>query len=531
MAKISKTNVLVIPIVVLLLILPLSSAFGTEEDLKYQIQSAGTCKITLYSTTGAEYIHDIVVTLRTSNGWIYKQFDGRPSLPQSSLDLGNPGINGCGMYGLNYDNLNFWNLAQQGVIEGGVDYCADGLIIDPYPLNGIVEYKCQDFCMAGSKICKSSTTLLVCDDTGSQITEQICQFGCDEYTNICRPSGKILSVDTDQVAYSLGEIILVNGSFTEEGIGVASVGVIAQLIRNSAVLSEQQSFTDSLGRVSFQFNIPSTGETTVKLMVPNYQGLAYGPATKIIQVMGNAITYNVSTFSYTQYSSKGITFLVSMKDARGIDVVPEQIDNLHAVASLSGGKVYSGDITYMGNGLYQVTSNVSGSGKYVGKIAFNFEGLPQSSPVIEINVEPMKVIIDASSIKPGAYLNEPMEYEIKIFDAAGEPLDPDSIFVEISLPSGTKVNTIPFSEITRTGEGLYTFEYTFTEVEKHTFNIYSDYANYSRGSARASIAVSSHGDDFGPGVAGIGTGLTWIFYVGGAALVLYFAFKLGRKRR
>jgi hypothetical protein len=67
-------------------------------------------------------------------------------------------------------------------------------------------------------------------------------------------------------------------------------------------------------------------------------------------------------------------------------------------------------------------------------------------------------------------------------------------------------------------------------VEKHTFDIFADYKDYARGSARASVAVSGEGDDFGPGIGGFSD---WPWYIGGAVVlfIIYVIFKSKRKRR
>jgi hypothetical protein len=170
-----KSKLLVIllamQIIAILLVLPLLSAIGTDEDLKYQVQSSGSCKITVYDTSGASHLQDIVVTVRTADNWIYKKFDGSPGLPlTSTLDLSNAGINACSSFGLNYNNLNFWDLAREGIIEERVAFCEDGNIVDPSPLNGIAEYKCSDYCVPEKQVCISNFDLAKCSSDGNEIS-------------------------------------------------------------------------------------------------------------------------------------------------------------------------------------------------------------------------------------------------------------------------------------------------------------------------------------------------------------------------
>lgn len=522
MAKLRLLSIIVLAIIISILVLPFSSAFGTDDDLKYQIHNSGTCSITIEDTSGTSYTYNIIVSVRSVGNNIYAKFDGTPQLPVS-YQYPNFGSNACERFGLNYETIKFWDLVKYGTIEGAVDYCPNGAI-DPNIYDGINNLKCNMLCVPEQAVCTSSSILAKCSVDGKEIIHTECS--CEN--NACRTAEKNLYVQTDKTAYSLGENINVTGIFTTLGTGNAGVTVIAQLRKSSGVLSELQGTTDADGKVKFVFVKPSTsGETTVKLMVPNYLGRAY-EASKVIQITGSSIKYEVATYSSTQYSSKNITFTVTMKDSKGLDILPSQLTNLHPVITLTQGTVYTGEVSYKGSGLYEITSKVGGSGSFVGKLAFNFEGLPQSSPIITIDVRPMGISIDASRISPGAYLNDTIKYTISVLDSTGEKLDPDSISIKVSLPDGTTVRTIPFSEIKKVEKGVYEFSYTYDQVEKHTFDIYADYKDYARGNVKASVAVSAEGDDFGPGVGGFGKSLNWILYGGIGLLVLYFMFR--RKR-
>jgi len=85
------------------------------------------------------------------------------------------------------------------------------------------------------------------------------------------------------------------------------------------------------------------------------------------------------------------------------------------------------------------------------------------------------------------------------------------------------------SEITKVSPGVYKFSFNFTEVEKHSFNIYADYQNYAKGSSLASVAVSSSLDT-GPGIGGF-TNYTWIIYVLVGALIIFLIVKFAKKKK
>lgn len=526
-----KQIVLIVGLMVLALVLlpylnlDLFAAYGTEESLKYQRYDSGTCEIFIMGDDGLEHSYSINVTSYPFENSIYLKFDGRPQLPPTfaKREFGSGG-NQCTRFGLsNRDWNDMWKLINNGVVEGEIEGCTSSGASDPAPYDGINSYKCNAFCKPNQAVCVSNSSLSKCSSDGEVIERETCPRGCEN--NACIPAENVLSITTNKQNYLQGEDITVTGTFISSGTPVVGTPVIAQLLKGGSVHDEisensagQPYVTDINGNVTFVFLKPTVaGETTVKLIVQSYLGRSY-EKPKSIQIQGKEINYNVSTYSYTQYSSKNITFNVKMTDSKGIEILPSQITKLKAVSSLTQGTIKSEEVIYKGFGLYEINSRVEGSGKFVGKLAFDFEGFPQSSPIITIDVRSMGVSIDTSKISPGAYLNETKNYTISITDPGGLKLDPDNLWIIVALPDGTTVKNINFSDIKKVSEGVYQFSYTFTQVEKHTFDIYADYSNYARGSARATVAISGAGDDFGPG-PGFGFGNLPYFLYAGIAIV------------
>lgn len=541
--------IIVISIIALVVILPnlnleklKFAIYGTEGDIIYKTHSPGTCYVSLINsadpTDSVRYTVKVTVSAGPDGKTIYEKYDATqstPSLPPSDGNYNVWGSNECGAgsgFNLKYSGDLDWNkLIRIGTVEGLVDYCPEG-VIDPAG-DGITNYKCNQYCKADAQVCVDSSVLAICSVDGKLINHITCELGCSD--NACKTTEKVLSISTDQDAYSLGEDVHVNGSFKDsEGIGIQGYEVYAQLLRGDPLtpVYTQKATTDVNGAVDFTFIKPTSGETTVRLWIEAYEGSQYYSQPKIIKIIGNSIQYNVSTYSPIQYSANNITFLVQMTNSRGLAVVPEEIKDLKVIASMTSGTVYYSGWIYKGNGLYEASSSVNGSGKYTGKLSFTYEGLPQSSfPLAEIDVRPMSIDIDASQISAGAYINEEYTYTIQTFDTSGAIVNPDNLFITVSLPDGVTKRDIPFSSMTKVSDGTYTFTYTFDQLEKHTFDIYADYKNYARGSARASVAVSHPTDDFGPGIQGIGSKLTYVFYIGIAGLAIYLIIKYGKKKK
>jgi len=461
--------------------------YGNEEELYYQTHNPGICKINVRNPIGELDKFEIDVGVRVDGNQIMKTFDGTPELPISYDSF--YGENGCQSFGLTYtDYPSFWDLVRTGSIERQAEYCPFGAS-DPTPFDGVNNYKCNGLCIPESSICKDDKTLLKCRSDGNSIETITCGFECD--SGICLGLDYNLFIDTDRNSYNLGDSIIVNGRFTqptEPATPIEGVLVTAQIIKNNAVIKELTQYTDTLGEINLEFtNIDSVGELEIKLSL-TYLDKIY-EKNKIVNVAGELITFEVTTYSYTQYETEPIIFTVLMKDSKGRYVYPEKLTNIKAIATLTGGQVISSDVEFKGNGVYEISSNVIGVGRYVGKLAFEFEGTPHDSPIIEIDVEKIRISIDTSEIIPTAVLDEENEYTIRLYDSLGNKLNPDSLWIEIDFPDGITTDLITFDEFTKTDEGVYKFSYTFPDVEKFTFTILADKEGYVRGSAKASVAV------------------------------------------
>ncbi len=462
--------------------------YGSEEELYYEDHQPGICIINVRNNLGVLENFEIDVTVGISGNEIIKTFDGTPGLP-ITYDS-NFGENGCRGFGLTYtDYPHFWTLVRSGVIERTADYCPSGSI-DPTPYDGIENYKCDALCVPDSSICQDTSTLKKCRSDGNSVETIQCSFECEN--GVCLGLDYNLFLDTDKESYELGEDILVNTKFSQPTTPetlIEGVLVTAQIIKNNGIIREESSYTDNLGESNFIFNeVDLVGEAEIKVSLTHLDNLY--EKTKIINMVGELIYFEVTTYSYTQYETAPIKFTVEMKDSNGIYVYPEKVDNLKAITTLTNGQIINNTIEYKGNGKYEISSNVLGVGRYVGKLSFDYEGTPYSSTIIEIDVEKIRISIDTSEIIPVATLDETNEYTIKVYDSLGNKLNPDNLWIEIDFPDGITTDLISFDDFTKIEEGVYKFSYVFPQVEKFTFEILSDKEGYVRGSAKASVAVS-----------------------------------------
>lgn len=329
-------------------------------------------------------------------------------------------------------------------------------------------------CVPGYSFCDGSLTLKTCSLDGNFYSTQDCSFGCQEGVCIKADYNLLYSIGA---TYKYSDDLVIQGSFKSQTpiiSGISDVRVNGQLFSSTnALLSEKYVYTDSNGNFQMIFKEISTlGNAKVRLTA-NYIGEDY-LVEKGFYVLGEAVNYDVTTYSYVQYNDQPITFMVKMKDGNGRDIYPDKISNINVISSLTEGDILENNWVYLGNGIYKITSNVQGNGNYIGKLEFVYQGEVQRSPVIEIDVETSSLIIDTSLIPTRAEMGIPTIYTIKVLASTGVEMDPDDILIEISYPSGFEVDSLSLNDLDKVSKGVYEFEYTFNQVEKYSFNIYVD---------------------------------------------------------
>lgn len=476
----------------LLALLPIISA--GEEELSYKVYNPSICFVNLRDeSSGQMHKYDVDVSISAVGNKIVKQFDGRPNLPVYY----NPwyGENGCSSNGLNYqDYPNFWDFIGTGYIERIIEYCPKGV---SDPLNdGIDNYQCNGLCIPEKTICIDDLTYKQCSVDGNSISTGVCDFRC--YEGNCITPNYNLFLTTDEV-YEIEHDINIDTRFLvsiEPDVPVIGSQIRGYIYKDGIKVKEEYGFTDDNGRTRITFTgVDQIGEAEIRI-ITNYLGVEY-TKSKIVNLVGRPIKYEVGTYSYVQYNAEPVKFNIELKDLKGRSVYPAKLTNLRADASLTNGEVLSSQIEYKGSGLYEVSSIVQGVGGYIGKILFEYDGQEEQSPSIEIDVEKTGISIDTSQINPVADLGETVTFKIKIYDSFGKSLTPDNLWVEIELPDGVNVRQVPFEEVTHSN-GEYVFDFTFAQVEKHTLSIYATKEGYVLGNSMSTIVVGGQGGEAGP---------------------------------
>ena len=479
-----KANKILLLGIFILILLPIIQAVS-EEELSYQIHNPSKCFVNLRDeSVGQLYKYDVEVKIDSVGNKIIKSFDGQPQLPVYY----NPfyGENGCSTNGLNYqDYPSFWDFVSEGYIERIIEYCPKG-VLDPLN-DGINNYQCIGLCVPEKSVCIDDITFKKCSVDGNSIGTGICDFRC--YEGNCITPNYNLFLTTDEV-YEIEHDINIDTRFLvsiEPDVPVIGSQIRGYIYKDSVKLKEESGFTDETGKVRLTFTgVDQIGEAEIRI-VTSYLGIEY-TKSKIVNLVGRPIKYEVSAYSYVQYNAEPVKFNVELKDLKGRSVYPEELNNLQVDASLTNGQIISSNAEYKGSGLYEVSSIVSGVGGYIGKITFEYEGQEEQSPSIEIDVEKTGISIDTSQISPVADLNTPTSFNFKIYDSFGKVLVPQNLWAEIKFSDGVTVRQIPFNEFIYLN-GEYSFDFTFIQVEKHTLNIFATKDGYVLGNSISTIIV------------------------------------------
>ena len=182
----------------------------------------------------------------------------------------------------------------------------------------------------------------------------------------------------------------------------------------------------------------------------------------------------------------------------------------------------------MGSGVYEVSSEVNGTGIFLGRILFNYQGQSFESPSIKIDVESATISVGTNLIPPSTALDTEETLTISFASSAGKALDPDEITIRVSLPSGYEEDVLYLKDLKRISEGTYEFNYLFTQVEKYSFDIVAKKGGFATGNAKATVSVTGSGDT-GPGLGGFGN-LEYIFYAAIGLIILFVIISARRKK-
>jgi len=327
--------------------------------------------------------------------------------------------------------------------------------------------------------------------------------------------------------YFYGDSITITPTLYLGATPQPNIVMIGEIWNNGIVISSDTQTTDATGKVNLNFyNVEAFGEAELKITAKNIGGRDKTAISKLT-FSGSILKFASTTESYIQTNKEPIKFTVNVQDNQFRWITESQITNFQIISSLSYGQIIASSYKYLGDGDYAISVNVTGTGVFLGKVSFDYLGSNFTSPTIQIDVRVSAISIDTSKIPASSYINFTETIPFSFTDSTGNLIDPDTINVIISLPSGYQEKLLSKSDLTRVSLGVYSFQYTFLQVEKYTFDVYATKESLAEGHARGSTAISGTGTT-GPGPSfGFGN-LKYFLYAGIAIFIIIIL--LGRKK-
>ncbi|MGC9309823.1 MAG: hypothetical protein ACP5D2_03975 [Candidatus Nanoarchaeia archaeon] len=495
---------------------PITDAASAEEELVYKSYKSGECKISVRNEDNLEWTdYKINVDFDKSENSIIGVYDGTPNLPVT-YDYNNIG-NGCRYsYYLGYESPNgVYDLIDEGYISNTMVSCPNS-VIDPNPYDGDEEWKCSSYCIPGKGVCVDDSTLKRCSLDGSFIEEINCGYKCTD--DQCLSLGYDLLVSTNKASYFYGDNLIVTGEFkrVETDYPVEGANILAQVMKSGAVIDEKTGWTDGQGMVDFNFeDVELVGEVTIKLST-RYRDKDYNKA-RIVNFVGEPIKEEVTAGreGYTQYNNNPITFRVKLEDMNGNPISPDRLNNIEAVTSLSNGEILSNEVDFRGEGVYIISSEVIGTGNFVGKLRFEYQKTMQNTNIVKIEVKQPQIVI-SNDIGSSSMLNDTNTYTLSISDVRGEKINPDNIWIEVTYPDGITKDIIDMEDMNRIDNSTFKFNYTFSQVEKYSFDIFATKSGYVKGHYLATVSITGESEFL--------AGPSWLRYTAQISIVFIILF-------
>jgi hypothetical protein len=232
----------------------------------------------------------------------------------------------------------------------------------------------------------------------------------------------------------------------------------------------------------------------VKLIIQtSYLGVNY---ERTLDVFFGGYPIQTSVYADANYWSEfeTIVFYVEVKDINGVYMTPIHLSNILPVCTLSQGNIESSTADHLGNGKYKVTTEVTGTGNFIGKITFDYLNTPFESAAINMYVDVYAIGISTINIPTQATRNKAFTGEVQIFDTLNNRIDPDNIEIIVHYPDGATNDIISFNQLTKKSIGVYQFSYYPTQLEKYTFEVTAHKTGMVSGTGYADVIVGSEYD-------------------------------------
>lgn len=346
--------------------------------------------------------------------------------------------------------------------------------------------KCIGYCEPSKSVCIGDIEQR-CTDDGSEVIKTSCVYGCKD--GACIVPNLQINLGLEEAGYyRYGEDAPVYASILANDEPYVNRLVTGKLMKDGGVISETTSYTDNAGNAKLVFeNVYETGLIQVEVSSV-YYGVKY-TETRDIYFEGESVIFSPGTYSEFQYTTGDVQFNVNIKDGAGRDITPADGD-LTILSTMTNDNLVSSRYEHLGEGNYLITSVIKGPGIYNGRVGMVYRGVNFESKGVEITVREVELEVGTSSIIPSAKKDSTENIQFSVSTSLGDAIDPDAIKVIVTYPSGYVTDEFVMSQMIRVEEGVYEFDYTFTDVEKYSFDIYVDKENYVLGHAKATVAVA-----------------------------------------
>ena len=389
------------------------------------------------------------------------------------------------------EGITYSSTTHSSFIESSVEPCPSDIDLITISTASGIAYKCDAYCRAYVSVCDGDV-LQTCNPEGTAIDKEVCDYGCSN--GACIQPDVVFGMNLQTAdSYIYGEDVTAQVSVISADKPHGGALINGRIIKDGGIIAETSGYTDVNGVFNLMFpRVEGVG--TLQLQVSTTHLGELHTKTNDIYFTGETVIFVPTTYSYIQYTTDEIKFNVHVKDAMGRYITPTT-GELTVISSITNSDILSSTSKYLGDGNYEITSIVSGSGTYNGKVNMLYQGVNFESTGISIDVRDVVLEVGVGDFTPSAIIGDTETLQFSVVSSIGGYVDPDAVEIIVSYPTGYVTDTLSLMDMTGVSEGMYEFDYTFTEVEKYSFDIYVDKEEHVRGHAKATVAVTGVADD------------------------------------
>jgi len=167
-------------------------------------------------------------------------------------------------------------------------------------------------------------------------------------------------------------------------------------------------------------------------------------------------------------------------------------ETLQVTVTLDGAAVQS-SYRRLATGDFEVTLTPQSTGLVEVKVFASQPGyyqMPESEVILSTHAYSPSLTVTPSTATPNtARIGETVSFTFQVTDHSGNPVDPNSIAMTVTSPSGS-AETVTTARVTR---GIYTFDYTPAEAGTYTLTVTASAPGWEPGSLQIHFTASESG--------------------------------------